>query len=275
MAWLITPEQTLAAARQAGVADRALRRRGVAVVTFNRAIVERMEELCDLQDATWIGPQHHPYAAADVVKQGEYKGLTVTLVVPPMGASPLACVVEDLAACGVKGVFLVCAAWSLGPPVKFGDLIVPSFSTGPDGTSIHYGNTSGRVEADPAIVRSLTEACRKLKLNFHVGGNASCEAPYRITPEMVTSFRERGCLSMENGEASTLLAATRTLGIAGGVIFQPYIDLLQGWDPKALGELYKRTCRYQADIVLDACLQLKEQEILGNSSTARTKFSYF
>lgn len=254
---LITPEQTLAAARRAGVGDEALQLPGVAVLTFSRAVVDRLEALCGLEDAAWVGPQHHPYAAARVVKRGAYEGLGVTALVPPMGSSPLACVVEDLVACGVGAVFLVCAAWSLGPPVQWGDLIVPSFALGADGTSIHYGNAGGDVRAAPAVVEALAAACREKGVPHHVGGNGTCEALYRITPEMAEDFRHRGCVCMDNGEASTLFAMTQALGVVGGVLFQAYIDLARGWDPGRLGEEgYRAACGLQAEVVLAASKRL-------------------
>lgn len=180
MTWLITPEQAPSAARQAGLGDEELRMAGVAVLTFSKAVVDRLEELCGLEDVDWLSPRHHPYAAPHVVKRGAFQGLDVTLLIPPMGASPLACIIEDLVTCGVEAVFLVCAAWSLGPPVQFGDLIVPAFSLGPDGTSIHYGNSKGQAYAAPEAVDALAEACRALGAQYHVGGNGTCEAPYRI-----------------------------------------------------------------------------------------------
>ena len=269
MTWLITPEQTLSAVRQAGLTDEE-KLAGVAVLTFSKAVVDRLEALCGLEDTAWIAPQHHPYAAAEIVKRGALEGIGITVLVPPMGASPLACIVEDLAACGVQAIFLVCAAWSLGPPVQFGDLIVPAFSVGPDGTSIHYGNTSGQVHADPAVVEVLTAACRELGATVHVGGNASCEALYRITPQMAEGFRERGCLCMENGEASTLFAVTRALGVLGGVLFQPYIELAQGWDPARLrDERYRTACHLQAEVVLEASVRLGRQGLLESEKTIR------
>jgi uridine phosphorylase len=262
MTWLITPEQTLSIARQAGLSDEQLALSGVAVLTFNKAIMDRLEELCGLEEAKWLGLQHHPYAAAEIVKRGAFEGIGITVLVPPMGASPLACIVEDLAACGVQAIFLACAAWSLGPPVQFGDLIVPAFSVGPDGTSIHYGTTLGQVHADPVVVKALAAACRERGVTVHVGGNASCEALYRITPQMVEGFRERGCLCMENGEASTLFAATRALGVLGGVLLQPYIELAQGWDPARLDEVYRNACHLQAEAVLEASVRLRRLGLL-------------
>jgi len=264
MTWLITSEQTLSVARQAGLTGEEWKLAGVAVLTFSKAVVDRLEALCGLEDTAWIAPQHHPYAAAEIVKRGAFEGIGITVLVPPMGASPLACIVEDLAVCGVQAIFLVCAAWSLGPPVQFGDLIVPAFSVGPDGTSIHYGNTSGQVHADPVVVEALTAACRGQGATVHVGGNASCEALYRITPQMAEGFRKRGCLCMENGEASTLFAVTQALGVLGGVLFQPYIELAQGWDPARLDEVYRAACHLQAEVVLEASVQLSQQGLLKN-----------
>ena len=156
----------------------------------------------------------------------------------------------------------MCAAWSLGPPVSFGDVLVPSFAVGPDGTSIQYGRSEGRVDADPTIVAALADSARGLGATVHVGGNASCEALYRITEEMVESFRGQGCVSMENGEAAVLFAACRLFGIPGGAIFQSYIDLTEGWYPDRFDDAYEATCRLQADVVLDAALRLRDEELI-------------
>jgi uridine phosphorylase len=260
--YCVTPQQTLSVARHNGLDGNQLSLGGIAVFTFNQAIVERLEELCKLQDTPWISPRHHPYSAVQVVKIGQFEDLSIAVLVPPMGASPLACIVEDLIACGIRAVFLVCAAWSLGPPVESGDLIVPEFSIGPDGTSIHYGNTTGHIVAGPAVVEALTAACRDRKAKVHTGGNATCEALYRITPQMVADFRQRGCLCMENGEANTLFAMSQALGFLGGVLFQPYIDLQQGWNPACLDDRYRATCIVQAEAVLDTSIRLRKQGLL-------------
>ena len=265
MTWLIDSEGTLAAARRAGVDGEKLRLSGAAVLTFSKGVVDRLDELCGLEEADWISARHHPYAAAQVVKRGQFEGMGLTVLAPPMGASPLACLVEDLVACGVRAVFLVCAAWSLGPPVEFGDLIIPSVSYGPDGTSIHYGNEAGVVHAAGEVVNALAAACRERGVRHHVGGNGTCEALYRITPAMAEGFRGRGCLCMDNGEASTLFAMAGELGVAAGVLFQPYIELAQGWDPGRLDERYRDTCRVQADVALEAAVQLVRHGLSATS----------
>ena len=257
MTWMITPQQTWSSARRQGLSAEDLQMSGIAVLTFSKAIVDRLESLCNLREATWIGPQHHPYAAAQHIWKGLYQDVEVLALVPPMGASPLACMIEDLVLCGAQAVFLICAAWSLGPPVNFGDLIVPAFASGSDGTSIHYGNTKGHIPAQEKVVDTLTAICQTKSAAVHTGGVGSCEALYRITPRMAQGFIQRGCVCMDNGEAATLFAVTEFLDIVGGVVFQPYIDLQQGWNPDFLrSDPYQTTCQLQAEIVLEAGVRL-------------------
>ena len=257
MKHLIRPEQTLFTARQAGLGEDELKMTGIAILTFLKSVVDRVHELCLLEDAEWLSPLHHPYAAPQIAKRGTFQGLGISLLVPPMGASPLSCIIEDLAACGVEVVFLACAAWSLGPPIQLGDLIVPTFSIGLDGTSTHYGNVKGEASVEPGVVDALVEACRAIGAQYHKGGNGTCEALYRISPQMAKGFRTRGCLCMDNGEANTLITVARSIGIFGGVLFQPYIDLGSGWDPNVFStEKYRNACRLQAEVVLRAGCQL-------------------
>ncbi|MGD1994450.1 MAG: hypothetical protein PVI59_14750 [Anaerolineae bacterium] len=255
--FLITPQQTISAARKGGMSDQALTLSGIAVLTFCRDVMAQLRRRCALTEFEWLSSRHHPYAAPHVVQRGKFQHLDVIALVPPMGGSPMACVVEDLVACGIQAVFLVCAAWSVGPPVAFGDIIIPTFSVGRDGTSIHYGNRQGRMEASPRVVEALTAAARDVGVRFHTGGNGTCEALYRITPQMVSRFQSEGCLCLDNGEASTLFALSRAVGVPAGVIFQPYIELPQGWDPERLrDERYRIVSHYQADIALEAGLRL-------------------
>ena len=186
MAYLVSPRQTFKAAVQGGCDHKQLQLSGVAVLTFSKAVMQRLEELCLLQEITWLSPSLHLYTGAQFVKRGDARRHAGYL--PPMGASPLACIIEDLATGGVQAVFLVCAAGSPGPPVRFGDLMMPANPKGPDGTSTHYGNRTQQVHAEPEVVEALAQAAQAVGARVHVGGNATCEALYRITPEMVQDY---------------------------------------------------------------------------------------
>jgi hypothetical protein len=67
-AYPISPQKTLAAARRAGLGEEQLALSGVAVLSFSKALVDRLAELAGLQDAAWISALQHPYAAARLVK---------------------------------------------------------------------------------------------------------------------------------------------------------------------------------------------------------------
>jgi uridine phosphorylase len=151
--------------------------------------------------------------------------------------------------------------------MQFGDLIVPTAARGYDGTSIHYGNREGHIAADSTIVEALIAACNERDARVHTGGVTSCEAIYRISESMMREAHKNGCVCMENGEAATTFAVTQHLGILGGVLFQPYIDLKQGWNPERLKQdEYLDTCRLQADVVLAASDRLAQQ---GTFKTTR------
>jgi uridine phosphorylase len=264
---LISPQQTLEAARAAGRTDADLALEGAAVLTFSATILKTLQERCNLQEASWIGPGEHPYASATRFLRGRFDGVEITALIPPMGASPMACILEDLLACGVELAILLCAAWSLGPPVEMGELIVPTFAIGFDGTSIHYGNENGHASAHASVVDALSDACRTNGVRYHQGGVSSCEALYRITSQSAADAKVRGALCMDNGEGATLFAVTRALDALGGVLFQPYIYLQQGWDPTHLAsDRYRKTCELQAQVALDAVAHLGEDGQLQSTT---------
>jgi hypothetical protein len=260
---MITPQQTLAAARKRGLSEEALKLRDLAVLTFSKTIFDLLEATCDMKSVAWISAQDHPYAAATITKRGRYQGMDFAVLIPPMGASPLACILEDLIASGTRTIFLVCAAWTMGDPLGMGNLFIPTFALDQGGTSIHYGHSEGSISADRIMVDAIVQAAQHYQVEPLTGGVASCEALYRITPQMVADFRDQGCLCMDNGEAATLFMVTQRCGARGGVLFQPYLDLNLGWDHRWLSEdRYRSGCLLQADIVLQACSILKHAGIL-------------
>jgi hypothetical protein len=115
--FLITPQQTLSAARQAGLEDERLALSGIAVLTFSKGVVDRLAERCSLTDVEWLSPLHHPYAAPHVVKRGTFQKLGVTVLVPPMGASPLACSSSRPSNWSEGGIQPGCAKRATGLPV--------------------------------------------------------------------------------------------------------------------------------------------------------------
>lgn len=255
----VDSQRTVTIAEQKGVWDKSTKLGDAAILVLNEEVMEPLVRLCSLKDISWLPPEIHPYAASKLVKKGMYKDIEVSVVVPPMGASPFSCIVEDLVTSGVKAIFLVCPAWSLGKPVEFGDLIIPRYSVGIDGTSLHYNNTKGYVVGNEEVLDIMIEVCVKRDIKFHVGGNATCEALYRISSDMISEFKGNGCFSMENGETNTLFAMANELKFITGVLFQPYIDLTQGWFPDKLDDNFANTCKKQAYVILDTIEELRNR----------------
>ncbi|UCF70532.1 MAG: hypothetical protein JSW49_10095 [candidate division WOR-3 bacterium] len=222
------------------------------ILTFNRAIVEQLAVLCGLREAKWFHADHVPYCSASACWDGMVGDREVYVFIPPVGASPMAAFCEELISFGVRRIFLLCASWSVGDDILGqGQIHLPSFAIGPDGTSCHYGNVGYSVEAEPLMFAALADSLAESGADWKEGGVGCCEAIYRITPEMVDSYREQGCLSMENGEVAVLYTLAKVFGIQVGVLLQPYIDLTQGFDITYMGRKYHDTCRVQAFAAVD------------------------
>jgi uridine phosphorylase len=233
------------------VAD--LRAPETVILTFNRTVVEQLDILCGLHERKWIVSEHAPYCSASACWEGRAGDRELFVFVPPMGASPMAAFCEELICFGARQIFLLCASWSLGSEyLNKGQIHLPSFAVGFDGTSCHYGNVGYSVEAEPVAFAALADSLSDSGADWKKGGVGSCEAFYRITPEMVDNFREQGCLSMENGEVAVLYTLAKVFGIQVGVLLQPYIDLAQGFDVGYIDGTYHDTCRSQAFAAVDA-----------------------
>jgi uridine phosphorylase len=227
------------------------------ILTFNQPIVEELTRLCNLQNWDWEGRKHCPYSSPRECWKVRFGHKELCVFIPPMGASAIAAFCEELICYGARHIFLLCASWSLGDRyLKKGQIHVPSFAVGLDGTSCHYGNTKYRIDAEPEAFKILIDVLKAEGVDWKPGGVGCCEAFYRITPEMVDDYRKQGCLSMENGEVAVLYTLARLHKTHTGVLLQPYIDLEQGLNFSYMDKEYKETCRIQARIALEALKML-------------------
>ena len=146
-----------------------------------------------------------------------------------MGASPLIALCEEMIYLGAEIMFLACASWGLGEKyLQKGQVHLPSFAVGIDGTSPHYGNKDQKVVCETWCRDALATALNELDTSWNEGGVGSCEAIYQITEEMMSEFRDKGCLSIENGETAALYSLAQWRDMPIGVLLQPYIDLEKG-----------------------------------------------
>ena len=223
------------------------------ILTFNKGIIDEINEQCDLVEWQWKGGKYSPYYSTPLKSwKGRVNSKEIIVMVPPMGPSCIATVAEDLIYFGAEKLFLLCASWSLGDAfLRKGQIHLPSFAVGLDGTSPHYGNDEGLVEAEPKGFKALSNSLNKLNVDWREGGVASFEAIYRITPQLVDEFRSKHCLSMENGEVAALFSVSKVYDIFIGVLLQPYINLEKGFESSYIDDRYMSACRDQAKAALE------------------------
>ncbi len=257
--FMIKPQDVRDSALARGVSPETLAVPGAVILTFNRPIITELTRSCDLEDWDWGGRKYTPYSSPLTCLKGAFEGTELAVFVPPMGASPVAAFCDELIVYGARTIFLLCASWSLGKEyLRRGQIQVPTFAVGMDGTSCHYGNTEFRVDADTKILETLSKTLRSNGVDWKMGGAGCCEAIYCITREMVANYRQQGCLSMENGEVAALYSLAKLRGINAGVLLQPYIDLERGYDPSYIDEEYQDACKRQARVALKALKRLYE-----------------
>jgi uridine phosphorylase len=258
--FLVSPEDVQREALEQGISRTELELPPLVFLTFNRCVLDELSNLCQLQDWEWPGGRFTPYSPPDKGWRGKIDKHDVAVFIPNVGASTLVCLCEELILYGARTLFLLCASWGLGQAyLDEGQIHLPSFAIGMDGTSPHYGNSDWRAEAEPRAFKALATALDKVGAVWKEGGVGCCEALYRITPQLAEAFRQQGCLSIENGEVAALYSLARERDIPIGVLLQPYIDLEQGWRISFMGEEYSETGRLQAQAAIEASRILMEE----------------
>jgi len=219
------------------------------ILFFSGSLLEYLKKEANVEKIEWLAP-YHPYTTGELFK-GKYQGIPITAISPPMGASPISSLAEDLISCGAKVILLVCGAWGIGRNVKLLDYIIPTHGIGIDGTSIHYGRElDEELEIDPRIVEILVEETKKRTKNYHVGKNYSKEAFYMITYEEIGKLQNKGVISIENGEINVLATICNLKGVKFGAIFYSYCNLLEGWKIPWRSENYRECVYLEAEIAL-------------------------
>ena len=223
------------------------------ILTFNKGVVDELKKICNLEEWEWKAAKYNQYYRSPKKSwRGKVGSKEIFVVVPPMGASPIAAFSEDLIYFGAERIFLLCASWSLGSNyLDKGQIHLPSFAMGVDGTSIHYMNENGHVKAQRTTLNEFRKVLNMQGADWKMGGVGSCEAFYRICEKMLGYYRKKGCLSVENGEVAALYSIAREYDFPIGVLLQPYIDLEKGIDKSYMGEEYNNTCKMQARVAVE------------------------
>lgn len=230
------------------------------ILFFSGALLEYLKNEANVAKFEWLAP-YHPYTSGEMFK-GNYQGIQITAICPPMGASPISSVTEDLISCGANVILLVCGAWGIGRNVKLLDYLIPTHGTGIDGTSIHYGRKlEEELEIDHRIVEILVEETKNRTENFHVGKNYAKEAFYTITREEIGKLQNKGVISIENGELNVLATICKLKQVLFGAIFYSYCNLLEGWKIPWGNESYRECVHLEAEIALRTIKRIANRKI--------------
>jgi uridine phosphorylase len=219
------------------------------ILLFSKLLLEYLIKQTNMQPGDWLAP-YHPYASNSIYN-GNFDGISISAIMPPMGASPIASVTEDLITCGAKTLLLVCGAWGITKKSNILDFLIPTHAVGPDGTSIYYGRMkSEETVVNEKITKILEQETRKRTEKYHKGKNFSIEAFYKISISQVEELQRKGFVSMENGELNTITTVCKEREIACGAIFYNYFSPLEEWSIPWLEDDYKKCVELEGEITL-------------------------
>lgn len=228
------------------------------MIIFSGFLLNYLKEKIKMEQIEWL-MRFHPYSAPEHMYRGKYKECPFTVLIPPMGASPMASIAEDLIFCGAKTILLVCGSWGMGDKVKLLDYLIPTHALGIDGTSIHYGrNQDEETELNQEIIDIFIQETKKRTENYHIGKNFCKEAFYRITREEIFELQKKGCISIENGELNVLATICNQSDVKFGTIFYSYYNPLEGWSIPWMEERYKDCVNLEGEIALATMLGLNK-----------------
>ncbi|MFX0059269.1 MAG: hypothetical protein ACFE85_11120 [Candidatus Hodarchaeota archaeon] len=229
------------------------------IIYFSNFLIKYLEKELKLKKDEWLLP-YHPYASGFVFN-GNYEGIPISVIQPPMGASPLSCVIEDLIYCGAKVLLLVCGSWGIGKKVELLDYIIPTHTSGPDGTSVYYSREiDEEIEIDHEIFNIIQRETKKRTSKIHFGKNYSIEAFYQLNKTQILKLQQLDFISIENGELNVITSICRLRGTRFGAIFYSYFNPLVGWNVPWFNDDYRMCVELQGEIALATIKEINSKK---------------
>lgn len=142
---------------------------------------------------------------------GTYRGIGVSGTSTGIGCPSAAIAVEELAKVGATHFVRVGSSAAFVPGIRAGDIIVNTATMRLDGTSAAYVDAGFPAAADHFLVRALIDAAYELGaergFGVHVGLNASSDAFYAETPEVVENLMRHRITNIEMESAAIFTIA--------------------------------------------------------------------
>ncbi len=142
---------------------------------------------------------------------GTYRGIAVSGTSTGIGCPSAGIAVEELANVGATHFIRVGSSAAFIPGIRHGDIIVNTATMRLDGTSAAYVDAGFPAVADHFLVRELIDAANELGdergFGVHVGLNASSDAFYAETPEVVENLMKHRITNIEMESAAIFTIA--------------------------------------------------------------------
>jgi uridine phosphorylase len=162
---------------------------------------------------------------------GRYRGRLITATSTGMGCPSTAIAVEELVRVGVTSFIRVGSSAALQPHVRPGDLLVSEGSVRLDGTTAAYVHPGYPAVPDPAITLRLAEESARVAAEAgtasYSGINATSDAFYAETPELIASLSAMGVLNLEM-ESAAMYVVARQRGVRAAMVCACSSNLVAG-----------------------------------------------
>ena len=150
---------------------------------------------------------------------GSYHGIGISGTSTGIGCPSAAIAVEELANVGATHFVRVGSSAAFVPGINTGDILINTATMRLDGTSAAYVDAGFPAVADHFMVRVLIDAAHELAaergFGVHVGINASSDAFYAETPEVVENLMKHNIMNIEmESSAIFTIAHLRKLSAA-------------------------------------------------------------
>jgi len=178
----------------------------------------------------------------------------VSVAGPMMGAPYAVALMETLVAWGARTLLFFGWCGAISPEVGIGDIIVPTGAIVDEGTSLHYGGSTGQVsgasaDASERIVGMLSGS----GLSYREDVVWSADAPFRETPDKMAAARDKGACAVEM-ETSALFTVARHRDVSVGAVLVVSDDLSDlTWKPGFKDKRFREARRAVCESLAGLC----------------------
>jgi uridine phosphorylase len=203
------------------------------VMTFYGSVIRKLigeGKLTKVEELLLPSPTVYP----NEIFKMDYKGKTLVITHPGVGAALAAGSFEELIALGC-GKFVACgSSGALKTGLHRGTIVIPASAVRDEGASYHYCPPSREIGMKPEIVNKLEKVLQKNGVNYEVGKTWTTDGFYRETKGKITKRRAEGCIVVEM-ECSALLAVAHYRNVSFGQFLMAADDASsEEWNPRVV-----------------------------------------